>query len=365
MAHYSFSAKCTLRLFSASIFHFIFILFSFISTISSIFPHRLKNLSISTCVHITSPVLQQLSTATPIHQLQAAPWPNSHPKEPKLNLKSIWVWYQMRLGSIFPPLCVESKMCCISIYYISILKHTLEPRERGCEDREDFSGKHHPGWGEPPLSSIQRFLPCFLPTGSWPAGQLHHGLPDRHLPSWRWAWRLQWTLPARWHLGKPAGLSSSACTTVQNWGLWSCPVPCTSPALSGGTQPSRLSLNRQPAEMPGEMLLHDRWDSTCGLPCCFHVWPLKDPRQCSHQCWINPPKCSHWMHFIGIIPRASGNNAFCQKSIRMKPPQQSPVWRATFQEAQRSMILSACCWPLVPFVNIRIQLHTRAENIPL
>lgn len=29
MAHYSFSAKCTLRLFSASIFHFIFILFSF------------------------------------------------------------------------------------------------------------------------------------------------------------------------------------------------------------------------------------------------------------------------------------------------------------------------------------------------
>lgn len=254
MAHYSFSAKCTLRLFSASIFHFIFILFSFyfhfsfISTLSSIFPHRLKNLSISTCVHITSPVLQQLSTATPIHQLQAAPWPNSHPKEPKLNLKSIWVWYQMRLGSIFPPLCVESKMCCISIYYISILKHTLEPRERGCEDREDFSGKHHPGWGEPPLSSIQRFLPCFLPTGSWPAGQLHHGLPDRHLPSWRWAWRLQWTLPAQWRLGSPAGLSSSACTTVQNWGLWSCPVPCTSPALSGGTQPSRLSLNRQPAK---------------------------------------------------------------------------------------------------------------------
>lgn len=221
--------------------------FSFISTSLSIFPQSLKNLSISTCVHITSPVLQQLSTATPIHKLQAAPWPNSHPKEPKLNLKSIWVWYQMRLGSIFPPLCVESKMCCISVYYISILKHTLEARERGCEDREDFSGKHHPGWGEPPLSSIQRFLPCFLPTGSWPlvsstTGCLADTFPAQDEPE-------GCSEPCQ-----PGGiwedlLASAAVPAQQSkTGLWPCPVPCTSPALFGGTQPSCLSLNRQPAK---------------------------------------------------------------------------------------------------------------------
>lgn len=195
-----------------------------------------------------------------------------------------------------------------------------------------------------------------------------------------------WALPAWGHAWRPAALSGSTRPPRQGMdqstGLWSCLVPSTQSAPSR-TRTFASPLDRYPEKPSPEVpieLLRSRWalPSTCVRPqellpplpsspdtavdmrswercsytsefqledyCPAFTSSLKRPPDNSHTSTEWSLKHNHWMLFIGIIPRASKNNTFCQNSTQVKPalqpPQQSPVRCTTFQGAQLSMVLS-------------------------